>query len=349
VAFWAGQLHDATGSAPFRVTLAGALTSTSADITGVIKATSGYIGGSASGWAIASGKISSGNIEMYSGAAGVARIDLGLTGMLGSASAGDINIWAGATYANLATAPFRVYDNGAAIIEALTIAGDSNVTGSLFAGGNAIRLSTDGQRMLLPNTTGISVPTSSSAIRWFPTIGGTHDYTKNYTGLVGYRHTGVTAVDMLFTSFVGSTDAANYDARMILQAGHQTGSDPGTTYSDTLLIITREKGAGAKTINAICDTFSASNNVYVTGNMSAQSITDRTPHYDDDGLAALRGVRGRNGKIDHASLPAFARRQVTTMDGKTEEGRDLGAMISILVAAVGQLEQRLSTLEGRRN
>ena len=161
-----------------------------------------------------------------------------------------------------------------------------------------------------------------------------------------YRHTGVTAVDMLYTSFVGSTDAATYDARMILQAGHQTGSD-SSTYSDTLLVITREKGAGAKTINAICDTFSASNNVYVTGNMSAQSITDRTPHFAGDGLAALRGVRGKGGEIDHTTLPGFARRQVRTREGKQEEGRDLGAMISILVAAVGQLEARLRALEER--
>ena len=93
------------------------------------------------------------------------------------------------------------------------------------------------------------------------------------------------------------------------------------------------------------DSLIADNNVYVTGNCSALSFTDRTPHYDGDGLAALRGVRGKKGEIDHGTLPAFARRQVQTRDGKTEEGRDLGAMISILVAAVGQLEQRIEAIE----
>ena len=147
-------------------------------------------------------------------------------------------------------------------------------------------------------------------------IGGTHDNTKNYTGLVGYRHTTYNTVDMLYTSFVGSTDAATYAARFILQAGHYDGA----TYTDTRLEIVREAGTGGKYVTAYCDTFTASNNVYVTGNMSAQSITDRTPHYDGDGLAALRGVRGKRGQIDHSTLPNFARRQVTRQDGKTEDG-----------------------------
>ena len=53
-AIWGGKGDPAT--APFRVTRAGALTATSADITGVIKANSGYIGGT-SGWTIDSNKI----------------------------------------------------------------------------------------------------------------------------------------------------------------------------------------------------------------------------------------------------------------------------------------------------
>ena len=207
-----------------------------------------------------------------------------------------------------------------------------------------MRLATDGQRFVLPDITSIDVPTSSSALRWFPTIDGTHDATKNYTGLVGYRHTTYNTVDMLYTAYVGSTDAATYAARFILQAGHYDGA----TYTDARLEVVREAGAGGKYITAYCDTFTASAALYVTGNCSALSFTDRTPHYDGDGLAALRGVRGKKGEIDHSTLPAFARRQVRTKDGKTEEGRDLGAMISILVAAVGQLERRIEALEGAR-
>ena len=80
------------------------------------------------------------------------------------------------------------------------------------------------------------------------------------------------------------------------------------------------------------------------------SFTDRTPHYDGDALADLRAVRGdRRRGIDHSSLPAFARKQLRLKDGTAEEGRDLGAMISILTVAVQQLDARLDALEGARN
>lgn len=56
IRFWAG--HATPSSAPFYVTEAGALTATSATITGVVTANTGYIGGT-SGWVIAAGKITS--------------------------------------------------------------------------------------------------------------------------------------------------------------------------------------------------------------------------------------------------------------------------------------------------
>ena len=62
-AIWAGKADPA--SAPFRVTRAGALTATSADITGAIKATSGYIGGTSSGWKIESNRISNTSSNKY--------------------------------------------------------------------------------------------------------------------------------------------------------------------------------------------------------------------------------------------------------------------------------------------
>jgi hypothetical protein len=146
---------------------------------------------------------------------------------------------------------------------------------------------------------------------------------------------------MLLTNFVGSTDAGTYSSRFILQAGHQTNSGDLGTYSDCRLEIVREAGAGQRNINAFCNT------LWVEGGLSAQAITDRTPHFEGDALAALRGVKGKKGQIDHGTLPAFARRQVRRSDGETEEGRDLGAMISILVAAVGQLEERIAAMGGK--
>jgi len=64
IRFWAG---DATpGSAEFRVTEAGALTATSATITGVITANTGYIGGTG-GWVINTGYINYNGMTAYNG------------------------------------------------------------------------------------------------------------------------------------------------------------------------------------------------------------------------------------------------------------------------------------------
>ena len=77
-----------------------------------------------------------------------------------------------------------------------------------------------------------------------------------------------------------------------------------------------------------------------------------------DALAQLRPVRGKTrtvkGKaiteIDHSSIPAFARKQVRDLKtGEQRDERDLGAMISLLTAAVQQLDARLDALEGRGN
>jgi len=92
------------------------------------------------------------------------------------------------------------------------------------------------------------------------------------------------------------------------------------------------------------------NDLYVTDNCSALTFTDRTPHYSGDALAEIRGVRGNGkGRIDHASLPAFARKAIHVKrngEDVSEEGRDLGAMVSILTTAVQQLLERVEAIEG---
>lgn len=101
------------------------------------------------------------------------------------------------------------------------------------------------------------------------------------------------------------------------------------------------------------------NNLYVGGNISGLSFTDRTPVYEGDALAALIKIKGKGGKIDHSTLPAFARHTTTTqvdtgekdaenkpiLEDTIEEGRDLGAMISMLTVAVKQLSERLEKVE----
>lgn len=105
-----------------------------------------------------------------------------------------------------------------------------------------------------------------------------------------------------------------------------------------------------------------SGDLYVGGSMSALSITDRTPVYEGDAVAELIKIKGVAGKIDHSTLPSFARHttklQVASEtekdeDGKAvmvetqEEGRDLGAMISMLTVAIKQLNDRLLAVEKR--
>lgn len=118
---------------------------------------------------------------------------------------------------------------------------------------------------------------------------------------------------------------------------------------------------------------------YVQSYVSAASFIDRTPHYDGDALTELRIVSGTTEDgIDHTTLPEFARakikkdkiitsselltptnmnvsseqkelglksfkkssKKLTSSRVKTteeEDGRDIGAMVSILTKAIQQL------------
>ena len=101
---------------------------------------------------------------------------------------------------------------------------------------------------------------------------------------------------------------------------------------------------GIATANPTNGVLEVTGQVYFSADCSALSFTDRTPFYDGDALVELKTVKGKDGKIDHASLPAFARVQ-RTVDGVVQEERDLGAMISILTKAVQQLQAKVEQLE----
>ena len=111
-AIWAGKADPAT--APFRVTRAGALTATSADITGVIKANTGYIGG-ASGWTIDSNKIYGAKSNKY-----VALSTQGQYALFAGASSSDDT--------GGANAPFWVKFDGSLQATAATIQGKITAT-----------------------------------------------------------------------------------------------------------------------------------------------------------------------------------------------------------------------------
>ena len=110
--------------------------------------------------------------------------------------------------------------------------------------------------------------------------------------------------------------------------------------------------------------------MYTAKNMSALSFTDRTPWYEGDGIADLKKIKGKDGQIDHDTLPDFAKKIIdgkpnqvnrgkkagadgieyeeVEIVGKNQEvGRDLGAMISILTKAVIQLTDKIDDLTTR--
>jgi hypothetical protein len=109
------------------------------------------------------------------------------------------------------------------------------------------------------------------------------------------------------------------------------------------------------------------NDAYFAKDVSALTFTDRTPAFEGDALSELKKIKGKNGKIDHATLPKMAQREtkerIYTKDEKRNKikdkdgkpiyedikvpGRDLGAMISILTVAVQQLTDKVEALEAK--
>ena len=131
IAIWAGATFANRATAPFRVEADGSLTATDATITGSITATTGTIGG----FTIGATTITATNLTLTSGAANTANISVGtgsnLAGLNSANVAGDIAIWAGDTFANRATAPFRVTAAGAVTGSNITVTGGSVVTSIL--------------------------------------------------------------------------------------------------------------------------------------------------------------------------------------------------------------------------
>jgi hypothetical protein len=89
--------------------------------------------------------------------------------------------------------------------------------------------------------------------------------------------------------------------------------------------------------------FYANGNAWFSGDVSADSFTDRTPFYEGEALVEISKIKGVNGNIDHSTLPEFTQRN---------DGRDLGAMISVLTKAVqeqiiinNELSERIKIIE----
>lgn len=128
VRLWAGAAFASRGTAPFRVTEAGNLVATSATISGTITATSGTIGGF---------NVGSDYIRDTANSFGLASTVTG---------GDDVRFWAGASFANRATAPFRIQESGQSTCTILSVALAGTVSGYvLFNPGTAPSGSSDGK------------------------------------------------------------------------------------------------------------------------------------------------------------------------------------------------------------
>jgi len=119
----------------------------------------------------------------------------------------------------------------------------------------------------------------------------------------------------------------------------------------------------------------AGGDMWIKQNCSALTFTDRSPWHGGAALPLLRGVRGEQKRLDHASLPEVARvrthadvwmregqiipekeagvidehEQFIPYPGVTREtiettGRDLGMTVSLLIKAVQELEAEIAIL-----
>jgi len=170
---WIG---DATaGDAAFSVTKGGALLATSATITGTIYANAGTIGGF--------------TITTYL-YAGTGTNTVGL-------SPGDYPFWAGATYSNRATAPFRVNTAGDVTCNNAYITGTSSLNLAQIAGGT-------GTGAKIQWSGGSKIWEDTSAKMGFNAIGGEVYFYLNNTEVMFlgasnvnlYQHLHVTGIDL---------------------------------------------------------------------------------------------------------------------------------------------------------
>jgi hypothetical protein len=137
--------------------------------------------------------------------------------------------------------------------------------------------------------------------------------------------------------------------------------------------ITSASGSISANANTFYTDYAYFSSAYVVGNISVGSITDRTPFYEGDALFDIKQIKGMNGEIDHSTIPGFARKRMAIkkkvgiqsvkriikvlgenvetivqepiVEEVIEDGRDLGAMVTLLTSGIQQLIQRVESLE----
>ena len=232
---WVG--NSAAASAPFRVTKGGALTATNATVSGSVTATDGSVGG----WTI--------NSTYLAKDTGTASTSAGL-------APSDYPFYAGATYANRASAPFRVTPAGALTSTSGAIGGWTLGATSLTSGSGASTVGLDsggtnpaiyagsatpGSAPFRVTKAGALTATSGSIGGW--TLGASTltggDTQLSNTGVVTVGTSNDVAImssaDATYRLWIGNATAASAPFR-VTKAGYVTatsGSIGGFTLSGT--------------------------------------------------------------------------------------------------------------------
>lgn len=120
---------------------------------------------------------------------------------------------------------------------------------------------------------------------------------------------------------------------MDLMQSNANGGDPRTAGTSRLYI----KNDG----NVGIGTTSPTSPLYIVGNCSADSFTDRTPYPDTTSLAyeALKSVEGKDGIINKEKMHPIL---------KEKEERNLSMTISVLLEVVKDLNKRIESLEEKK-
>jgi len=107
-----------------------------------------------------------------------------------------------------------------------------------------------------------------------------------------------------------------------------------------------EYNQSTKNVDLLVD-IEGDGDVYIVGNLTADSYVDHTPGYGGDALAELKNITNdAQGRISHKTLPAFARtNRIDPKTGEVTECRNIGNMVSILTKAVQQLTEKLEATE----
>lgn len=184
IRFWAG--HATPASAPFIVKESGAITATSATITGTVNANTGYFGGSTNGWVIADGSLTAKGTSIIqtsaSAATGIKIDSTSLRGYNGSVQTAEIATDGSGWFGLSGAKAIQWNTSGTVTIAGFTANASNLYTGSKTAYNDAnagIHVGTDGigigNNVFTVSSAGALVATSA-------TITGTVNATAGYFG-----------------------------------------------------------------------------------------------------------------------------------------------------------------------